>query len=86
MGAMGTREYAFAPGCLKVALAIKDHHRMGAAAEDVDIVLIIDSDRANFAPLHARRHLGPAIDDLKPEVTLALNGQIGSLGHFFCSP
>ena len=48
MDAMSPRVLAFAPRAEEVAGAVEDHHRMLAAIEDVDIILAVDADPADF--------------------------------------
>src|SRR5579863_4825110 len=48
MHAMRAWKHAFAPGSQEIALAIEDDHRVFAAIENVDIVVAVDPDRADF--------------------------------------
>jgi hypothetical protein len=59
MDAVGSRVLALAPRAQELALAVEDHHRMLAAIEDVDIVLAVDTDAADFLE-------GPALGQLRP--------------------
>jgi hypothetical protein len=80
MGAVRAREQAFAPRAQEIAVAIEHHHRVRPAIEDIDVVVEVDGDRADLAPFHAGRHLGPVVADRVAIFTLSLNG-----GHR-CSP
>ena len=45
---MRTREQSLAPGAQEIAFAIEHHHRVLAAIEHVDVVLLVDAYRADF--------------------------------------
>jgi hypothetical protein len=49
MDAVRAGEQALAPGSQEIAGAIEDDHRMLAAAEDIDVVAAIDTDRGDLA-------------------------------------
>src|SRR6516225_4087459 len=57
--AMRPRILPFAPRAQKIALAVEDHHWVLAAIEDVDVVLAVDADPADFFER-------PAIGELRP--------------------
>jgi hypothetical protein len=46
--AMGSRILPLAPRLQKIALSIEDDHRVLAAVEDVNVVVAVDADPANF--------------------------------------
>jgi len=63
--AVGARVDPLAPGAQEVALAVEHAHRVLAAVEGIDVVVLVDADRGNVGvELHPRRQLGPAIVDL----------------------
>src|SRR5580700_4356866 len=73
---------SLAPGAQEITLAIEHHHRMVAAIEDVDIVLRIDANRADFLEGPAVRQFRPVLDDAVFEVAGADNDR-HALSPFF---
>ncbi len=67
---MSARENAFAPRAQKISVAIEHHHRVLTTIEDIDIVLLVDTDRADFAQRPAWWDLGPVVDLLVAVVAL----------------
>ena len=58
-------EHPLAPGAQEVAVAVEHDHRVLAAVEDVDVVLLVDPDRGDVGvELPPRRQLRPVVDDL----------------------
>ena len=52
MDAVRPRISTLAPRAQEVALAVEDHHRMHAAIKDIDVIVAVDSDPANFLEDH----------------------------------
>src|SRR5260221_8443292 len=77
MDAVGTMEQPLAPGGEEIALAVEDHHRMGAAIEDVDAVAMVDADSGNLLQRPAVGQLAPALRDAKAEPTGAKHDRHG---------
>ena len=48
MDAVRPRVSALTPRAKKVALTVEDHQRMHAAIKDLDVIVAVDSDPANF--------------------------------------
>src|SRR6185436_12271970 len=61
----------------EIALAVQHHHRMGAAVEDVDLVLAVDRDGSDIAELPAVRQLRKIFDDAVAVLAGAENGWHG---------
>ena len=71
----GAVEHALAPGPQKIAVAVEHHHRMGAAVEDIDVVVPVDADRGDVGvEFPAIGQLGPIIDDLVAEAVGSRRG------------
>src|SRR5262249_7769155 len=60
--AMGAPEDALAPGSQEASRAVEDDHRVGAAVEDVDLILAVDADRGDVRQLPPFRQLAPTLD------------------------
>jgi hypothetical protein len=77
-----SQEDALAPGAQQVAVAVEHAHRVLAAVEGVDVVVLVDSDRRDVGvELHARRQLRPAVVDL---VAVAVGAQYDRHGISSC--
>jgi len=76
--AVGARKQALAPGAEEIAVAVEHHHRVLAAIEHVDIVILVHADAADFLEVPARRQLGPVLDDLVFEFAVAHDGGHGA--------
>ena len=63
MDAVGARILAFAPGAQKISLAVEHHHRVLAAPEGVDIVVLVDADRGHFLERPFVWQFRPILDD-----------------------
>ena len=61
MDAVGVLEHALTPGAQEVAVAVKHYHRVLAAVEGVDVVVVIDSHRGNVGEGPTVGQLGPVI-------------------------
>ena len=59
---MRAREDALAPGAEEIAVAVEHDHRVLAAVEDVDVVVAVDADAADFLERPAGRQLRPVLD------------------------
>jgi hypothetical protein len=71
--AMGARVYPLAPAAQQIALAVEHAHRVLAAVEGVDVVVLVDADRGDIGvELHPRRQFRPAVIDL---VAVAVRAQ-----------
>ena len=46
--AVGARELPFPERAQEVAVAIEDDHRMGTSIEDVDVIVLVHADAADF--------------------------------------
>src|SRR5207248_11522401 len=68
MDAMRARVLPLAPGAQEIAVAVEDHHGMVAAIEDVDIVLRVDPDCADFLERPPRRQFRPVLADAAFEI------------------
>src|SRR5882757_2032176 len=55
-------EQPFAPALDEIAVAIKHHHRVGAAIEQIDSVFAVDRDRSDVGQVPAVGKLGPVLD------------------------
>src|SRR5215472_9126840 len=65
MDTVRAHENALAPGPQEIAFAIKHAHRVPAAVEGVDVVVLVDPDRCDIGiegPTF--RQFGPVVDDL----------------------
>ena len=69
--AMRAREQPLTPGAQEIAFAVEHHHRMLAAIEHIDVVLLVDAHRADFVQRPSRRHLRPVVDLLVTVVAAA---------------
>ena len=61
--AVRPRILPLAPRSDKVAGAIEHHHRVVAAVEDIDVVVVVDADCADLLERPAVRQLRPVLDD-----------------------
>ena len=59
--AMRAGEQPFAERAEEVAVAVEHDHRMLAAIEDIDIVMLVDADAADFLERPARRKFRPVL-------------------------
>ena len=60
--AVRPREDALAPGAQQVAVAVEHEHRVLAAVEGVDVVVLVDADRRDIGvELHAGRQFRPIV-------------------------
>jgi hypothetical protein len=60
--AMRTQEHTLAPGAQQVAAAVEHAHRMFAAVEGIDVVVLVDADRGDVGvEFHAGRQLRPVV-------------------------
>ena len=65
MDSVRAAKQALAPRAQEIAVAVEDAHRVRAAIEGVHAILRVDADGRDVGvELHARRQLGPVIDDL----------------------
>src|SRR5690348_10624116 len=71
MDAVRPRILSLAPRAQKIAVAVKDHDRVFAAVEDIDIVFRVDPDRPDFLERPAVRQFRPVLDDPVFEVASA---------------
>ena len=68
MQAMCAVEHALTPGAQELAVAIEHHHRMLAAVEDIDAVLVVHRDGGDIREGPAVGNLRPVFDDFVFEV------------------
>ena len=65
--AMRPHEDALAPAAQQIAVAVEDAHRMLAAVEGIDIVVLVDADRRDIGvEFVAGRQFRPALGNLVP--------------------
>ncbi len=71
MDAVRPRILPLAPGAQKAPFAVEHHDRVLAAIEDIDIVLVVDPDRADLLERPTIRQLRPILDDTVFEIASA---------------
>ncbi len=80
--AMRARIDPLAPGAQEVALAVEDAHRVLAAVEGIDVVVLVDPDGGNIGvEFHPRRQFRPAVMDLVAEAVRAQHDRHGATSH-----
>src|SRR5260370_13364160 len=68
--AVRPHEDALAPRAQEIAVAVEYAHRVLAAVEGVNVVVLVDADRGDVGvELHARRQLSPIVADF---ITIAV--------------
>jgi glyoxylate carboligase len=83
--AVRARKQTFAERAEEAAVAVEHDHRMLAAIENVDIVVLIDADAADFLKRPARRRLRPVLDRFVGVGAVADDSRARNLVRYQCA-
>src|SRR5436305_1393464 len=72
-------EEALAPARDEVAVAVEDHHRMGAAVEHIDAIAAVNGNGGDIAEIPAVWQLGPILNHAIAMLARAQNDRHGML-------